>query len=77
MAERKMTVKNTSLFPLFESLCVQSNACANHLELFKLIFACLVAIFCLKFVIKFLRKQLFLFMSKWMEFDLVQSGQKI
>lgn len=72
-----MTIKNTSLFPWFESLCVQRNASVNHLELFKLIFACLVAIFCLKFVIKFLRKQKFLFMSEWMEFDFVQSGQKI
>lgn len=69
--------QNNSLFPQLENLCVQSNASANHLELFKLLFACCVTILCLKFAINFLRKQKFLLMSEWMEFDLVQSGQKI
>lgn len=72
-----MIIKNTSLFPWFENLCVQSNASVNHLEIFKLIFACCVTILCLKFAINFLRRQKFLLMSEWMEFDLVQSGQKI
>lgn len=72
-----MIIKNTSLFPRFENLCVQSHVSVNHLEIFKLIFACCVTILCLKFAINFLRRQKFLLMSKWMEFDLVQSGQKI
>lgn len=66
-----MTIQNTSLCPWFGSLYVQSNTSANHLELFKLIFVCLVAIFCLKLVIKILRKQKLLLMSEWMEFDLI------
>lgn len=77
MTERKMTLKNTSLFPWFKSLYVQSNASANHLELVKLDFASFVAMFCLKFVTKYLRKQQLLLKREWMEFDLVQSGQEL
>lgn len=57
--------QNTSLFPQFENLCVQSNASANHLELAKLIFTCCVTMLCLKFAINFLRTQKFLLLSGW------------
>lgn len=74
-AERQMTIKNTLLFLWFESWCMWSNADANHLELFKLLFFTFSCYFLFIISATFLREQISC-LSEWMGFDLKQSGHK-
>lgn len=74
-AERQMTIKNTLLFLWFESWCMWSNADANHLGLFKLLFFTFSCYFLFIISATFLREQISC-LSEWMGFDLKQSGHK-